>query len=479
MTLQETIEKARLNDKEAFEYLVNYYKPIFVNYVITTYGIKNKTKVTKELSSIIKDYLDMQIKESLYSYLIKRVNNMFKRKTLLDLKKSDNDKDKEKLIIHYAIRLYDYIKTVNKILTEMELENFCYDLIENKINDLNNEKDFLCNISNAIYVERKRLKTEGNLYLKYCIYEGINERVLEFLISKNKYILNDYEKHPKYKEICKEFNIYVKNAILMCNSLHDSLEKNIKEEINKNYPQEKLDVKNIRNLSKENIESIKFKYSYIKEKMFEKYKEFIPEDKLRIIVEEKYEDFFYAFVNGSADSSNISKYICSRFGVYLDNKKKNYEWYYNNIDKRNSCEIENYDLVYRYLDKFIGYYPLKNEIEEYYYERSESYFLGEKVSCYRDYVYKYLAQKVNELNKLYDINYIKNITNEYKKNSYIPKDIRDNYYDNLEKYYLENELYKYIPYDKFLFKTIRNYNETEYNKIKNSKDNILVKRKNS
>ena len=441
-----------------------------------------------------------------------------------ELKKIANAKtseEKEKLKKHYTNVFYNELVKYNTILSDEEFYEFCITYISNVIDEFNDKDYYLSErISNLIKKENKMMKTEEKLLLRYINLLGLNDNIIDYFINKYKFILVEYENKPFYEYLKNNFSLFVKSSLEnyddMKKNIRVSIERQINDKVDKIKQQRREQIKNIRLLSKEEQEDVRKYCFYIKDYLYDLYKCYINEELLKSAIDKKYDEYFNAYVNGIS-STSLTKYVDDRLVVYLDHLKANQVRKDSYKDEINKNLLEKLYIIYWYEYKCKAFIPCLEILEQAYEKACNKYYELPRDSSIEDYLSCVLRQVTSELNKKYDINYIKNITKCFKENlnvnCFSNKEQMDTVLDNLEKYYLDNKLYRnkncdikrttykledriynlkdynikiktYKPekYEDFLTRMILSFNKDEYkviNNIKNSEniDNTKVLKK--
>lgn len=480
--LLDYIYLARNGDMDAYFYLIEHFIPIFNGYVEKYYGKKDDELTLRLLPTIISDYLDSNDRRHIGIYIYEKSRSLFKEGiiTLTMLKNDNTQKSINLLCEYYSNRLFEKIKDTNCLLSKNELEKVCYFEVKNRLSRFNNisTSSFLNVMNSYVYSKADVYKKEENIYFDYIKYIGINDVILNYYCDKYNYMLDEFRNEEKYINLKKDFKNIIKEALIERNNKLQLLDRIINKKITDKYFIYKNlsyeDIKNIKNLSVQKQQLVKERYSYIKDRLFEKYKGTIDDEQLRSFIDEKYDKFFNVCINSESNYS-ISRYMYTRLNEaittfinkitlenkYFDEHQKEYELNKNTY----------YYLVDKYFKKCKFYYPIHlNNIYEMF---CCEYYKKERKLSFEKYITNSLSIYIKELNNKYDINYINDITNYFINKNIINEDINKKYFNDLEKFYIENELYKTQEYDKYLFNNIRYFDYDLYKKNEEIKRKLI------
>lgn len=434
-----------------------------------------------------------------------------------ELKKIANAKtsyEKDLLKKHYTNIFYNELVKYNTVLSDNEFYNFCEVYITNIIDDFDEKEYYLSGrIANLIVKEKKMFKNEENILLRYTILIGVNDKIINYFKNKYEFILSNYKNKQFHEYVKNNFYLFVKLALEnyddMKNNIRVSIERQINQKINEKTKKMREDIRNVRNLDKEELENVRQYSFYIKNSLYERYKDSINKEILKTNIDKKFDEYFNAYVNGTS-SVNLLKYVDDRLVVYLEHLKAN------QTRKRKYQVIINKDLlekeyiIYWYEYKCKAFIPCYEILKQAYEKACNKYYELPRDSSIEEYLYYTLRQVTYDLNNKYDINYIKSITQKFKEKLNVEffenEEQMNIVLDNLEKYYIENKLYrtencdikriiykledrlhrpddyhiktkthKPEKYEDFLTKMILSFDKKEYKNINDIKNNDNIK----
>ena len=243
-----------------------------------------------------------------------------------ELKKNANAKtseEKEKLKKHYTNVFYNELVKYNTILSDEEFYEFCNTYISNVIDEFNDKDYYLSErISNLIKKENKMMKTEEKLLLRYINLLGLNDNIIDYFINKYKFILVEYENKPFYEYLKNNFSLFVKSSLEnyddMKKNIRVSIERQINEKVDKIKQERRKQIKNIRLLSKEEQEDVRKYCFYIKDYLYNLYKNYINEELLKSAIDKN---------NGTISYETKSKCITDNSGINCKQDSKEYYKY--------------------------------------------------------------------------------------------------------------------------------------------------------
>lgn len=199
-------------DDETINFLVDSYKEFFVNRVVFIFGEAYRSSAEDNLKIVIMHYFDNKLKIPLLDYL-KRVSKnylLYNFKSFEKKPKVKNDiNDKEYYCNKYIKKLYDGLNENNHVLTPEQLTLFVNTFI-NKIslNYINNKRTGEISIYLASRVNRllKNVITDEDYILYYMKYIGLDEIVINYIITNYKYLFD------RYNVSISEFNLIFNNT---------------------------------------------------------------------------------------------------------------------------------------------------------------------------------------------------------------------------------------------------------------------------
>lgn len=461
--IKQYVISARNGDKEAFEYLVKYYEPYFCEKVVKQIGRKYENQAKETVRTIIKYYLDNNIKINLVDFVRERTKSFINGKTTL---KMAFNSDKDRFIKYYSDKIYKELKDKKGILTKAELQKFCNDFLISKIDNFIDKKDFQERTIFVISRLNKKIANEEELLIEYVKYEGLDNKILNYFVNKYKYIIEN----SKYKIYEKEFDKIIIDCLEKRYNQNFSrlLESRVKEKY-------KEDREKARELSKkdkltnEEINFIKDVYSYYKSIFFERYHGIIDDEVLKQIIDKKYNYFIDLYLSGPK-SRELSQALNDKMTMFFSLNA-----YLQTIKNEDSIY-----LIERYKEKYECYYPIETELLKVYEECIIKYYTKKRKSNIHEYIRVNLKNRAKELSK-YDITYIDDTTYEFKQKdiNIIDKEIKEEVIDGFRNYYIENKIYEKKTYDRYLFEEFLNYDENMYKEVfdyKKHDSNKVLKR---
>lgn len=185
-------------DDKTMDFLVDSYKDYFVDRVVCIFGEKYRKSAEDNLKIIIMHYFDNKLKSPLLDYL-KRVSKnyfLYNFESIKTKSKSNKEnKGKEYYCNKYSKQLYDKLLVNNHILTEDQLMLFSNAFIEKiYLNYINNNRTdtILIYLRTRVNKLSKKLITDEDYILYYMKYIGIDEVVINYIITTYKYLFDEY-----------------------------------------------------------------------------------------------------------------------------------------------------------------------------------------------------------------------------------------------------------------------------------------------
>ena len=341
-----------------------------------------------------------------------------------------------------------------------------------------NIKNIIPSINGVIYDEINAYKKDSdNLIKRYLSYYEVNDKILNYYTKKYEYLIN--ENNNKFYYLIKDN--YHKIVLSALNKVRGrEISVKISTLINKEiirlkkiyinaFEKIELDKQTI----KRNENYLRQSYDYLIRQYYDAYKDTIKNDNLLELITKKYNEFFDSYINCGSNSS-IGKYITTRLGDYTF---KLFNYANPNVDRKalNEEIINNTDILFKSLNRYRGYYPACNLIENMYVNAFYEYYKSNRKTDIRDYVNSKISNYTRQLNSYYNESYLDNIIIKFSNCNVIPSYLKTNYFRELKEYYLNNELYKKIPFDKYLCGELKSFDYNEYLKVKDIKEKLNKK----
>lgn len=399
MKVCEMIEMAKNNDIEARYWLDLHYEPIVRENIERKYGTLNAEEFVELLPTLIDYYFDNNIKDRLDNFLMKKAKVLYAPKKQRILIGSLAPKEEEKLnfvVNHYALKLYEGIKSLNTILSDDELNKYCFILLKD-ICTKQGKTDFRTKMIQYLVREIDYYKENEEILLqKYIIYVGLTDKIYDYFHNKYEFVRDLYKNPGQRIFAYQNYDVAIRSCLINIKKPTKKLSDLIRNEINKLYEENKTKSSEIILDYKENknndVSFVYNTYAHIKELIFNKFKGqvILNDDELKQEIQRKYKDYVSAYVNGKANS-NTQRYLNTRltdyFKKYLKNPYKNKDKSKKNNSKKlplteeqsmiAKIEFDEYRyLIDRYLNKINDVSKLeeaKEKLEELYDELYEFY----------------------------------------------------------------------------------------------------------
>ena len=354
---------------------------------------------------LIRYYFDNDLKDKLCGYLYK------KSRTIYNIPYKFNQvihSDKEKLKEHYVNKMYNALLMQNKktVLLKSEIfELVKYDVNNMFENYLSSEK--LSDVSNYfnVMIDRKvkMYKNEEKLILAYAKHIGINSRIQTYFYNKFFYIYELYELDSIsiYKECINDIlstNFSMNSAIL--ESVLSKKIRNKKSEIING------ELKKLKEGKTFNYDLLKNHYSYIKDMIYDKYKDivFITNEELKDYIDKKYDNYFDVGIEyiKKKPENNLARYINNRFYDIIKRNKTFFKPFYVDDAVKKQTIQENSDIIYELLEKYNNSYEneeiLLKVIECSYYKNAELFYKKDRKTKFNVFVKKHINDDLDSIN---------------------------------------------------------------------------------
>ena len=402
------------------------------------------------------------------------IGHITKRKLLIDLMFDENSDlyEKQKLVNHYSKNLYNRLIKYEGLITKEEINDFCNKYVSNLLKRITCEKDFYYKVLNDIIRFEKRITDEENFIRRYADLMGLNDKIVNYFCNKYEYLIEEELFRPNYQYIKNNYKSIV-SQILKDTDHRSIFVYNFKKKIKSISNSDELKkgiVLTKYNLSDEEKENNKIKYSYIKRAMLKRFNEYFNKEELEKIINEKYDYFFEKyFIDNS--SEKISDYISKRLNEFLKDKKEMYL----KISKRRESNSqlkelfdEYYYVYYKLLDKANAFIP-KKEIEKKLLEAYNNYIYNKinLQSTKRQYnITNSLRYYIKKLEKEYDINYVNDLKNKFKSLNLFNSDINDEVIDTFVNCYLNSNIKDDKSLEEHLIKSHKYFDLDKYEEAK-------------
>ncbi len=479
--IKQLVINAKNGDLKSKDTLFEYYKPFFIEHIRKKYGKDFIDLANEDYEEVFNYYFDKNVKDKIDSYFRKKAmriyNSSLKEENLISKVSNRSEENIVYLSNYYKRKIIDdiYQKNFNYLSYE-EVNKYAYDILYNFFNKYvgsDNPTNILSMIAALIARERKYLSDCESFFIKYLIYEKPNDKIIDYFTNKYLYIIEKY-KNTKYGYYML---LYYKESIKVIlneiNCPNFAFETKLKKKIYKKKEQLKEEIRLLQqkqDLSSDDIKTLYLCHEYVKDFVFDKYKDKFSHD-IKYIISKKYDEFLNAYLNSNRNR-DLSSYLFTRYTDYLDRK----------IKSNQICNIDiNYDelndKIYKYyhiyeniLNKSTGYYPKEQVLYETYLKLCENYFKKERKSSFNSYVNSGMIVSIKYYDNLYTENYLDKTINSVLEKNIIPNDISREYFNELKKYYIEKEIYRQYFFDKYLYNEIRNFNYYDYLDIRKVKN---------
>lgn len=402
------LEYKKTKDKKIFDYIVSYYKPLFKNNVKKHYGKSYDKEIDEFFEDLIRYYFDNDLKNKLSGYLYK------KSKTIYNVPYKFNQVihiDEVKLKEHYVNKMYNMLVKQNK--KTVLLKNELLDLVKHDVNNmfenyLSNEK--MTGVSNYfnVMINRKiqMYKKEDKLVLAYVKHIGVNNRIKTYFYNKYFYICELYELDSidLYKKYIDD--ILKSNFSMNTVNFESLLIKKCKN--NKNNKKENIyiEIKKLKEGKTFNYDLLKNHYSYIKNIVFDRYKDevFIASGELKDYIDKKYDNYFDVGIEyiKKRPEESLPRYINNRLSDIIKRTKRFFKPFYVDDVKKEKTIKENTSIIYKVLQKHKSLYHNDDvllEIIKYsYYENAELFYKKERKAEFKGFVRNHINADLKDIN---------------------------------------------------------------------------------
>lgn len=347
MTITELINEAKItNDEELINQIIKHYEPYFCNNVEKTYGKGFEEKAKETLPRLVNYYFENNMKDDLNSFLRKRAFTIFNEKHE-NFNKMINSDNKEKLKEHYIDKVYNMIKKKYQklILSDEEIQKLSEVIVEPIYNNYikSTKKSNTSNYFNSMINRKLKIYDEEKLYLIYIQKIALTEKITNYFFNKYKYLLKEFklESEETFKELVEE-------VLFSSLSLHFNFEARIRNKINQQNVIEKMkydfEMKKLKEGKEADIDLIKKHCLYIKELVFNKFKNkvMVSEEVLNEEIDLKFENHFNAGIHYIKKNPNcyLAQYINTRLSESIKRKKRFFKPVYVDFEKQVLEEIK-------------------------------------------------------------------------------------------------------------------------------------------
>ena len=328
MKVYKMVEMARNNDPDAKDWLNEHYEPIVKNYVLKKYGQDSSYKMNEMLPSLIDYYFEHKIKDSLGSFLCWKADLIYKERKerkLIGGTFPEDEKNLEFVIEHYSNKFYEKIKHHNKYLSDVELKKYSYKITKDicfKYKDSKNDFRFV--VWQALLRETKYYDENEELFLQmFASNIELTCNVYDYFYERYSYLLDKYKSDSKYEYLSKIFpNILIDTVLNFrrpAKSIKNVIVSKLFEKYKERINEEKQKINKFESGNLETLNSISEDYSYIKNVIFNKFvgKVIFSKEELIQKIEEKYNDYVNAYMNGTRNS-NTQRYINTRLTEFFN-----------------------------------------------------------------------------------------------------------------------------------------------------------------
>lgn len=399
------LEYKKTKDKKLFNYIISHYKPIFKSSVRKYYGKSYDMEIDEVFEDLIKYYFENDLKDKLSGYLYK------KSKTIFNTTCNFNEvihNDCEKMKDHYINKMYNTLLKQNKktILLKSEiLELVKYDVNNMFKNYLSSEKaSHVSNYFNVMIDRKVRMyKNEEKLILSYAKHIKNNNRIQTYFYNKFFYIYESYELDSidVYKECINDIlsSDFSMNSTILESILFKKI-RNKKSEIIS------MELEKLKEGKTFDYDLLKKHYSYIKDMVFDKYKDevFITSEELKDYINKKYDKYFNVGIEyiKKRPNKNLARYINNRLSDIIKRHKSFFKPFYVDEGIKEKNIQENSDIIYKVLKKYNNLYEnediLLKIIECSYYKNAELFYKKERKAKFNVYVRNQINIDLNSIN---------------------------------------------------------------------------------
>lgn len=430
-------------------------------------------------------------------YMKDKSNNYFDSKNTIVGKHLDlyDQQHFEFVVNRYASIFYAGLVKYNELIDIDDLKKYAVLFVKDLcIKRSKSDYDIRPLLLNEINRDLKRYENDVEyLFKRYIILVGVNDKILDFYVNKYYYLLERYKNTGLYKTIKGNFRSIVKFNLSRIVSVQQSLLKTLQPSLHKFYLKEKQkknhSIQNIKTSDKKAIMRLHLDYSYIQLLIFNIYKNKlkISDEQLKKLISQKYDDYLYAYINGSC-KSEISKYITYRLKEYFDRTEARERFSPEGKENGETLMISEKQIKKHeyYVDKFAnlfsGYYPndkLKDKIKDMYLKFSYMYYEFRRQTVFSNYVYSKLDYEVKKMSKKYSDDGIAKFSSKIRYGAVdsraINSEIADDLFSGWVNVYLNSDIHEELTFEEFMIKNLITYNEDDYKNILNVKANVKCK----
>ena len=397
----------KTRNKKLFEHIISYYKPLFKEKIRENYGNKYDEKIDDLFLNLVNYYFENELKDKLVGFLRNKSKTVFNPTN--DFNYVINSEEKEKIKKHYINKMYNGLKKQNK--QKVLLDNELYDVVSFDVDKIFNsylKSDKISRVSNYFNSQINRklctYKDEEKLVLSYAKNVKVTEKIQRYFYKKYSYLLDEYK---------ITFDLYKKyiDELLFCD-IHSSkadfelsLRKKIKFDINEQSKKVNNEIDKLKTGKDSDLTFIKEYYSYIKNTIFEKYKDlvFISEEELKKIIDLKYDKYFNVAVEyiKRKPKENLARYINNRLSNYILNAEWLFVPFYVDADKKEKTIDENLSMIDNFLERYKYLYDnevLLKIIQNSYYEAAELFYQKQRKATFHDFVRNHIRADLRSIN---------------------------------------------------------------------------------
>ncbi len=236
----------------------------------------------------------------------------------IDFKKLEGIKD------HYVNKVFEELKEENGTLSNAQKYKFSVRLVGCFLdNYLRSPKKstIYCYLNNLIQRNLVMYQDEERLFLHYVKYVGVEDEIVRYFVNEYEYLLEPYRNKRCYFYLKEQYPSIILEFLNNKPYYKHTIESLISKNITKKYYSIRINnkpaIEDIRAAKKEQLLEIRENYAYVKTIVFKNYKGLFKEDELKKEVDEMFETYFNAYVNG-VSSSPITKYLFTRLNHYFD-----------------------------------------------------------------------------------------------------------------------------------------------------------------
>lgn len=475
MKIDSIIELARKNDPLAKEWLAEHYGYQFANKVRKTWGDKLGDRALDIVPSLLEEYFENNYKYPIYSFLKNKAITFGKTKREIIGDEIDI-LDEEKLnyvIEHYSEGFLEKIRPFNTVLTDYQLKKFARCYVKSLcFNSQDKKSNIKLAMNTSLNKEvRAYQKNEERLLMRYVLVNGLDDNIVTYFCDKYRYMLQDERIVFARDYLLKNYDNLIIECLYEFKSVASNIGNMLKRKINKiaceEYSFMEKCLVEARNGSKEAADLIHKKYEYIKDKLFNDYKDRINVNEafLKDIIDEKYDEYLNAYLSGNSNCP-VSRYMNTRLKLYVNQVMYAYMEVKENYDEIN--EVYKFYLYYvsKYLKDVKGYLP-PNVAREKLTKVYKGSIIRSVISGSENNTgvntAENLRYEVRKINDEYSYNNIIALSELYKEKLRSSKMFSDpeanEIIDNLTKYYLENYKIMEDEYEKYIIKVIYHLNK--------------------